>query len=214
MGVSTCHKSICTQRACLSFTCAVPGGLGKARVPPCQDREKKQETRAGPGPPRQHQNVGCSSTWWTASPPSQVSPSPFGHHTETKRPQLMALPSLSLMRKQQPRPRAWDAPGLRNAEAASTCGCARCRTCTVASAHAHSVGREHQESWCSASCAPTTCPWRAECPMCLQQRLNKGSRLSARRKQSWIFQLLPAREVWKQLGPRNQGSWAQHLAST
>lgn len=69
MGVSTCHQSICTRRACLSFTCAVPGGLGKARVPPCQDREKKQETRAGPGPPRQHQNVGCSSTWWTASPP-------------------------------------------------------------------------------------------------------------------------------------------------
>lgn len=78
----------------------------------------------------------------------------------------------------QPLPSAWDAPALRNAEAALACECT-C-TCKYAVAHAHSRGREHQESWCRASCAPTTCPCRTECPMCLQESLKKGSCLPSR----------------------------------
>lgn len=190
MGVSTYHQSIRTRRACLSFKCALPGGLGKARSRLARlGKEKKQETRAGPGPPQQHQNVGCSSTWWTASPPKchQVPLATTPRHgTPRAGAYGSAFPVTTGKQSQgmQPRPSAWDAPALRNAEAALTCGCTCCCKYAAASAHAHRLGREQQESWCRASCAPTTCPSGTECPMCLQERLHKGSRLPARRKQS------------------------------
>lgn len=70
----------------------------------------------------------------------------------------------------QPCPSAGNAPALRNAEAALTCGCTRFCKCAAASAHAHSLSREHQVSGRRASCAPATCPLHPECPMCLQER--------------------------------------------
>lgn len=42
----------------------------------------------------------------------------------------------------RPRPSAWDAPALPNAEAALTCGYTRCCKYAAASAHGHRLGRE------------------------------------------------------------------------
>lgn len=94
-GVSTCHQRVCTWtcmivlhlQVCITWRAGESQGPS---LPGGQRREKKQETRAGPGPPQQHQNVGCSSIWWTASP-AQVSPSSFGHHTEKTHPKSWSL---------------------------------------------------------------------------------------------------------------------------
>lgn len=63
-------------RTRVSFSHTLPRGPGKARTPLSQGREKHQESRAGPEPPQQQQNAGCSSTWWAAILPASVAGSP------------------------------------------------------------------------------------------------------------------------------------------
>lgn len=63
-------------RTRVSFSHTLPRGPGKARTPLSQGRKKHQESRAGPEPPQQQQNAGCSSTWWAAILPASVAGSP------------------------------------------------------------------------------------------------------------------------------------------
>lgn len=207
-----------------TFRCALPGGLGKARVPPCQEGKEGKRSRR-PGLAQGHPS--SIKTWGAA--PSGGQPAPPKFHqvplatTRRKRtPRAGAYGSAfpvtigKQSQGMQPRPRAWNAPALRNAEATLTCGCTRCCECAAASAHARSLGREHQECWYRASGAPTTCPLRTECPMCLQERLNKGSRLPAAWKQSRGTRLFSSRQPGRRgnnshLETRGPGLNTRHL---
>lgn len=199
----------------MSYVCVLPGGLQKARIPPCQGREKQLETRAGPGPPQQQQK-----TWGAAPPggqrgPPQVSSDPFGHHTGRRCPKSWSL-WLCLPCHH------WDTePG----DGSLTPGFGLLQHSGVLGQQqlmdAHAAARTQKHFCTHTACAVSTgtaCAELAVPPrpgLCLQEEV-KGRELPPYQMEAvlrgWTAQLLPSREVWEQVGPetRSPGLSTQH----